>query len=59
MGVWEGVTVVSNCESPQLGVKSIDKCVILWKIVMIMKEVNRGLGRCDSHQGGVTVIREV
>ena len=27
-GVWKGETVVSKCDSPQRGVKSIDKCVI-------------------------------
>ena len=49
--MWKGDTVVRRCDSSQGGVKSIDRCVILWKIVMTMEEENRGLGRCDSYQG--------
>ena len=33
------------------GVKGKDRYVTRWKIVMIMEEVNIGLGRCDSCQG--------
>ena len=49
--MWEGETVVRRCDSSQGGVKSKDRCVTWWKIVMIMEEVNIGLGRCDSCQG--------
>ena len=27
-GVWEGVTVVTKCDSPQCSMKSKDRCVI-------------------------------
>ena len=45
--------------------KSKDRCVTWWKIVMIMEWGNIGwegvtvVRECDSHQGGVKGIRNV
>ena len=43
--MWGGVTVVRKFDSPQGGVKGIDRCVFL--------------ENCDGHEGGVQGCGEV
>ena len=58
MRLWEDVTVVRRCDSPQGGLRYVrNLCQLIG--VILMGEVYRSLRRCASCHTNVTAIREV
>ena len=47
-GVREGVITFRGCDRPRGGVM-LENCISLWRGVILMVELYKSFGRCDSY----------